>query len=140
MRRFNGWEAAERHDHFDSDGALTGYTIVTREPEYDDEQRQAVLDRIAFSRQIHHGCGNHVADSMNPTVSRTTDHYPAVCEDCRAIEHDRKVWHKAQGHSDESHCPCDDEVFFIDRRDPLPAAMLAALLAARPDAKQWLNA
>lgn len=139
LRRFLGWESTERHEHFDVDGTLTGYTIVTREPEYDDKQRQAVLDRLAYKRQIHHGCGNHVADSMNPTVSRTTGHYSATCEDCRAIEHDRKAWHKSQGHSDEGSCACDDEVFFIESRDPLPAHMLKQLLASKPDVAGWLR-
>lgn len=117
---------------------MTGYTVVTREPEYDDELRQTLLDSLAHARQIHRGCGNHIADSMNPTVSRTVGHYSAVCEDCRAIEHDRKAWHKSQRHPDDGPCPCDDEVFFVDRRDPLPDDVLARLLEKKPGAAQWL--
>lgn len=77
---------------------------------------------------------------MNPTVSRTTDHYSAVCEDCRAIEHDRKAWHKSQGHSDDGPCACDDEVFFIQSRNRLPDHMLRQVMESRPDAAQWLTA
>ena len=75
---------------------------------------------------------------MNPTIFRSIEHYSAPCEDCRAIEETREKWHKSQGHEDKGPCACDDEVFFVERRDPLPDPMLRQLLANRPDASQWL--
>jgi hypothetical protein len=33
---------SERHDHYDPDGALTGWTIVTRDPEWTDRDREHI--------------------------------------------------------------------------------------------------
>ena len=39
LSRFLGREPSERHDHYDADGVFTGHTIVTRDPEFTDVDR-----------------------------------------------------------------------------------------------------
>ena len=46
LKRFMGWEATEVHEYeYHPNGALARI-VVTREPEWDDEQRQIVLDHL----------------------------------------------------------------------------------------------
>lgn len=74
----------ERHEHYDADGNLTGFTVVTREPEWDDEQREAFEDLRAYESEVHvNGCGLH--DSIareNPDAKIAED----TCPKCAEVE------------------------------------------------------
>jgi|GEM_PF-6363218 len=124
-----GDEPAEIHEYRDADGepcamADAWTTVVTREPEWDDESRDLVLDLREHDQMIHHGCGNHMSVSMDSNLSRVVNHHRLVCQDCRAIDLARKEWHKEQRHEgDIDRCQvCGDEQFYIERRDPITGA------------------
>jgi hypothetical protein len=57
-RRLHGWEPTERHEHFGADGNLTGWTVVTREPEWDDAERNRLLALAQYEAECH-DCGFH---------------------------------------------------------------------------------
>lgn len=113
-----GDEPSEVHEHFDADGNLTGTTVVTREPEWDDESRNLALDLLEHDRMIHRGCGNHMSLSMDAGHARKVDHFRAVCEDCLAIDKAREQWHRAQRHGGEvAACEkCESEQFYVAER------------------------
>ena len=46
----------EVHEHFDTDGNLTGRTVTTRESEWDDQTRNRVLELDAYEALLC-GCG-----------------------------------------------------------------------------------
>lgn len=73
----------ERHDHFDADGNQTGYTVVTREPEWDAFELEKMLQLEAFDSEVCAGCGIH------PTLDGAIEE--TVCENCRDLaEYDRR--------------------------------------------------
>lgn len=63
-RRFEGWEPTETHKHYDADDTYTGKTIVTREPEYDDNTRSRLMALVAWDARCCTTCGNY--DSLDP--------------------------------------------------------------------------
>jgi hypothetical protein len=63
-RRLLGWEPEERHEHYDADGNLTGYTVVTRDPEFDDGDLERLLALRAYEAGVC-ACGIH--ESLPPT-------------------------------------------------------------------------
>lgn len=68
------------------------------------------------------GCGTHHELGRDLTVERNvemTKRPELVCEDCRAIAADRERHHRERNHAD-GRCDCDDHVWFVDRRTPLP--------------------
>lgn len=121
-----GAEPAEIHEYRDAEGnpcamADAWTTVVTREPEWDDESRDLVLDLREHDRLIHPGCGNHMSLSMDKDVIRYVGHFKPVCEDCRAIEIERERWHAEARHEGKAEeCDrCRDEQFYIERRVPI---------------------
>lgn len=122
-----GAEPAEVHEHYDAEGNYAGRTVVTREPEWDDEQREVALEHVRHKKMIHRGCGNHMSVALDPTVARHVDHFSASCEDCAAIERERAAWHSGQRHEGElDRCKkCEDEVFYISKREPITEEMAA---------------
>lgn len=57
-RRLLGWEPEERHEHYDAEGNLTGYTVVVRDPEFDDLDREELLAYLEYQRGVCE-CGFH---------------------------------------------------------------------------------
>lgn len=57
-RELSGWVPAERHEHYDADDNLTGYTIVVRDSRIDDADRAALLGLAQFENEVC-GCGFH---------------------------------------------------------------------------------
>jgi hypothetical protein len=57
-KRLLGWEPTERHEHFDADGNLTGVTVVTREAEWDDFERERLIGLAVYERGVC-ACGFH---------------------------------------------------------------------------------
>lgn len=64
-RTLLGWTPAERHEHYDAADNLTGYTIVHREPEWNDAERAKMLDLAKYEVGVHETCGLH--DSVAQT-------------------------------------------------------------------------
>lgn len=58
-REFDGAVPQEVHEHFDADGVLTGYTVVTRESLWDDDSRGRAM-RLAEYEQDVCSCGQPV--------------------------------------------------------------------------------
>lgn len=131
LRRFNGWEATETHTHYDAEGNTTGVTVVTREPEWDDEQRSLALARIDYQNGIHGPCGTHLAKALDHTVQRVVEQERFVCLDCEAIEQTRDRYHKRKGHTD-TRCDCNKYVFYVSRREPIKSRSLTDLTEGRP--------
>lgn len=114
-----GDEPTEVHEHYDSDGELTGTTVVTRQPEWDDEQRAIALEQAQYERDVHHGCGTHISKSMDSSVARLVEHERIVCLDCRAIDKAREQYHKTNGHDRKNGaCDCDDHIFYVAEYRP----------------------
>ena len=60
-----GREPVERHEHFDSDGVLTGVTVVRRDPEFTPEGVALLLaSRRKSAEQFSHGIP--LAEAMDP--------------------------------------------------------------------------
>jgi hypothetical protein len=64
-RELAGWVPAERHEHFDADDNLTGYTIVIRESRIDDADRAALLGLAQFEAELS-PCGFHPSVASDP--------------------------------------------------------------------------
>jgi hypothetical protein len=57
-RELAGWVPAERHEHYDADDNLTGYTVVIRESRINDDDRTSLLGLAMFEDQLCR-CGFH---------------------------------------------------------------------------------
>ncbi|GHJ59130.1 hypothetical protein NOK12_16480 [Nocardioides sp. OK12] len=57
-RTLLGWVPEERHEHYDPEGNLTGYTVVVREAEWDDLERDKMLGLDEYEAGIC-ACGFH---------------------------------------------------------------------------------
>lgn len=74
-----GWEPSERHEHYDAEGNLSGYTVVTREAEFNDADQIGLLALQRYESEVH-ACGHHaslLADKSNFFEPAT--HVCAVC-------------------------------------------------------------
>lgn len=81
-RRLLGWEPTEYHDHeYDAAGRLLR-TVVTREPEWDDYEREKLAALVQYEAEIC-ACGLHesVADE-DPDLELT----PRRCPVCAGLE------------------------------------------------------
>lgn len=65
-KRLLGWEPTERHDHYDDADRLQGYTIITREAEWDDGQRDRLLALMEHNRNVC-ACGFHTSLTRDPS-------------------------------------------------------------------------
>lgn len=67
LRRFDGDEPSERHDHFDADGNPTGHTIITREPEWDARTRAEAIASVLAEWRRCGRCGTSgLVDDQEP--------------------------------------------------------------------------
>lgn len=97
-RELGGWVAEERHEHFDPDDNLTGYTIVTRESRLDDSDLVSMLALAQFEAEVC-SCGFH------PLIARDKSNYftpeSQVCPVCAGqaqsdrMQHDRDKGHES---------------------------------------------
>lgn len=93
-KRLLGWEPEERHEHYDAEGNLTGFTIVTREVEWDDRQRARMEALSIYERGVC-SCGFH--ESLTNDKANAFTFEVKTCPVCRgAAKFDR-----IQQHSDE---------------------------------------
>lgn len=73
-RELSGWVPAERHEHYDPDDNLTGYTVVIREPRLDDADLGDLLGLTQYQREVC-ACGYHISvatDKSNFFAPETT--------------------------------------------------------------------
>lgn len=83
IKRLLGWEPAERHEHFDANGVLTGFTVVTREPEWDDAERDRMLALAVYEAGVC-TCGYHV--SLTSDLDNTFTFEDRKCNVCAGIK------------------------------------------------------
>jgi len=99
---------------------LTGTTVVTREPEWDDAAREWAIEWTRHQSMVHPGCGNHMNDALDTSVARFVERVDVHCEDCAAIKAERDRYHRARNHDAEKvECDCHEQLFYIDKRVPL---------------------
>ena len=111
LRRFDGDEPTERHDHFDADGNLTGYTIVTREPEWDERARTEAIASVYADWGRCPKCGQSAATERDTLFRETRtwtwldgrqwETFATRCLGCAAIETAERRWRKKY----EKHTP-----------------------------------
>ena len=85
MRRFDGWEPAERTTYeYDETGRLVASTTV-REAEWDAEQQAWMVALGVYRSQIHEPCGGYLPET---TAADAEDGYqadlPIRCHLCTA--------------------------------------------------------
>ncbi|MCM0622721.1 hypothetical protein [Nocardioides bruguierae] len=85
-----GWEPAETHEHYDAAGNLTGTTVVTREPEWDDDERRRLLALAAYHEQT---CdrGHHPDVAGDPHLFWTFE--DSRCPLCAEIDKWQRIQH-----------------------------------------------
>ena len=92
-RRLLGWEPEERHEHYDADGNLTGYTLVTRESEWSDDDRRRLLALAQYEAELH-TCGFHWSLLEDPDNVFMPQH--RVCPVCKGSDRFQRI----QDHAD----------------------------------------
>jgi len=97
-RRFNGWEPAVLHEHYDAAGAFTGCTVIVAEPEWDETARARAEALVYLDDTTCGNCGGDLHRTLTPdqVYDVATD---IVCYSCRALELVRRDEHKR--HSDD---------------------------------------
>lgn len=50
----------ERHEHYDTEGSPTGYTLIVRESEWDDHERDRMLALMQYEAGVC-SCGFHIS-------------------------------------------------------------------------------
>lgn len=98
---------------------MTGQTVVTREPEWDDEQRDLAIELFDYRRAT---CtrGHHVSTGLDDTVARSLRHEKIECLDCKAIDKVIADYHKKHGHDQKGRtCDCDKLAVWIEKRIPV---------------------
>jgi hypothetical protein len=127
-RKLNGWTPAERHEHYDPDGNLTGYTVVTREPEWSDDDRNRLLALARFEGETCHGCGYHesLTDPDGPNVFMPATRVCPVCagaDQYRRVESDadEKAREAIKGRPSRTPLPSDGRTTYMELLDPVRA-------------------
>jgi hypothetical protein len=86
----HGRVPAERHEHYDAEGNLTGFTVVVREPEWTDEDVRQLLEQSQVDAEACPGCGWHEAVINDESV--TLSPVSTVCPACAArAQYDRML-------------------------------------------------
>lgn len=105
----NGWEPTETHKHYDPDGTLTGVTVVTRDPEWD-EQTAADAESLTELDAMTLHCGHVQADALNDQLVHDVESFE--CGKCRALRLGRDQYHKTHKNRDDV-SDVGDRVFYI---------------------------
>jgi hypothetical protein len=93
---FDGWAPREVHKHYDAKGKLTGTTVVTREPMWNDDDRSRALALDEYDRaKCPCGCGQTIEEASDPTRAFVIEDY--TCHAGRALKrHERAVADRAE--------------------------------------------
>lgn len=74
---------SERHDHYDASGTFTGHTIVTREPEWTDRDREHITALQAVRATECPKCGGKLEQTQDPNVAWKVEH--DECNRCETV-------------------------------------------------------
>lgn len=91
-------------------------TLVTTEPEWDDEQREVVLEYQRYRREMCPDCGGQLSITRDKSRSREVRDQKVTCWDCDVIEKHRQSVHA--GHGDKN-CDCASRTFWVEGYSPL---------------------
>jgi hypothetical protein len=83
LSKYLGREPSERHDHFDADGNLTGYTIVTRESEFTDSDRDHVAALAEVRANECPKCGGPLDQTTDAHVAWKVEY--DECNRCETV-------------------------------------------------------
>lgn len=117
-----GWEPEERHEHYDAEGNLTGYTVVTRDSEFEDADRAELLAYLAYQRGIC-DCGIH--ESLKDPSNFFTFEY-RTCPICKGLaqegrkqaEQDGRVAEQLKDAPPATSRPSDGRRMFVRQLSP----------------------
>lgn len=84
-KRFLGWEPTEIHAHEYDDAGRIVRTTVTREPEWDDNQRNLMLALAQFEAESCRGCGYHES-LTDPANGHTFTPESRICTVCAGAD------------------------------------------------------
>lgn len=132
---------AERHEHYDANDQLTGYTLVIREPEWTDDDRRMIEELEAYELDIHK-CGHHKSqivpeNGFTPEVS--------VCPVCaataayaRVLQAEDDAARKKRGDDTPpaTPLPSDGRQFYMRQMSPTEFAEAQAAAAERATARR----
>ncbi len=83
--RFNGIEPAVVHEHYDAHGTLTGRTVVLREAEWSQSDRDHAVALLEYEAGLCGGCGHPLVETTDPLMEGRYKPDGAVeCFMCRA--------------------------------------------------------
>lgn len=117
----------EVHEHYalpdgpDGKPVLTGYTVITRETEWDDETRQRALDLAEHENSLCScGCGRPAAETFRPNQVYAVK--TARCAAGRAIDLTRRQMSEAN----KENPGWDDGLHFYAEHDEAASAKVTA--------------
>lgn len=99
-RELSGWVPAEKHLHYDAEGALTGWTVVERESRIDDADRADLLGLARYEVEVC-SCGYHPSITHDPENGFMPE--SDVCPVCGGLDLQHRVLHE----QDEKATPKD---------------------------------
>lgn len=120
-RRLLGWEPEERHEHHDAEGNLTGFTVVVREPEWDDLERDKLLALAEYEAGVCE-CGYH--ESLTGDRDNFFTFETKTCPVCKGSEQHRRMQEEAdkratvEGMPPSAPRPGDGRRTFVRRLSP----------------------
>lgn len=82
-RTLLGWVPQEHHEHYDADGNLTGYTVISRESEWDEDEVTKLIELRIYDAGVCSGCGYHksLTGDLDNLFAIEVDH----CNVCAAL-------------------------------------------------------
>lgn len=132
---------AERHEHYSADDQLTGYTLVIREPEWTDLDRQMIEELDAYERDVH-ACGHHKSVIHDPEsgFEPKVDKCPVcagVAVYSRVLQAEDEAARKKRGEKapPTAPLPSDGRSWYMRMLTPAEAAERKAAAAAAPPLK-----
>ena len=119
VERFLGWEPAETHTTTHPDGSVT-VTVVTREPEWNDRNREAAYSLYDDEQQRCPDCGQ-----PREVCEQVRDYFPqrTVCWATAARSVARRRFEKLHEHANPDpagYLPTDGVTVWVSQRDLSP--------------------
>ena len=87
-RRLLGWEPEKRHEHYDAAGNLTGYTLVTRDAEFEDGDLERLLALRRYQAEVC-DCGIHESQTADKSNVFTFD--KRTCPVCKGLAQYQRI-------------------------------------------------
>lgn len=102
-RELAGWVPPERHEHYDPDGNLTGFTVVIRDSRIDDADRRDLLAYQQLQRETC-TCGYHPS-LTDPDSGNVFTPESRVCPVCAG----EAQWDRMLREDDEKHAKLHED-------------------------------